>query len=257
MICPNCGRGLDDDAKFCKVCGICIERQQGYNPTSRVAYEEPVFKEYETFYDERSYRPAPKTSQKSKAIISVLVGEILLVATLIGFVAYTLWGAVSGKLSITVDEYEKSTYKVTYTLQGTAFSEKRDATITIDDEHVANINAGEEKNWSHIVNLDSGENIITVTLTDKKGRVETEKVEIYCEEDVVYRVQAGVFASKDNADRLCADIKSKGFDAIVVKKEDKYRVQAGAFAKNKNAKEFKKELKAEGFEAIIFAERRS
>lgn len=67
----------------------------------------------------------------------------------------------------------------------------------------------------------------------------------------LYKVQAGAFANKGNADKLANELKSKGYNAYVY--QDKlYKVQAGAFSKKENAEKLAAELKAKGYNTFIY-----
>ena len=68
----------------------------------------------------------------------------------------------------------------------------------------------------------------------------------------LYRVQVGAFTIEDNAHNFSEDLKRKGFDAFVVKGDDKYfRVQVGAFSIKANAEAYVLSLKAAEFDAFI------
>lgn len=69
--------------------------------------------------------------------------------------------------------------------------------------------------------------------------------------DTLYKVQVGAFSSKANADKLLAQAKEKGFDAIEVKVGNLYKVQLGAYANRDNAEKMQKEVIAAGLPAII------
>lgn len=68
----------------------------------------------------------------------------------------------------------------------------------------------------------------------------------------LYKVQAGAFKVKANADELAATLKSKGFDAFVVLEGGMFRVQAGAFRTKQNADDLVARLKQAGHDAFIF-----
>ena len=65
------------------------------------------------------------------------------------------------------------------------------------------------------------------------------------------RVQCGSFKEKKNAEKLVAQLKVAGFDAIIKTEDDQYKVQAGAYDILANAQAQVKQLKAAGFDAII------
>ncbi|MDG3043687.1 N-acetylmuramoyl-L-alanine amidase [Bacillus sp. B6(2022)] len=68
----------------------------------------------------------------------------------------------------------------------------------------------------------------------------------------LYKVQAGAFKVKANADELAATLRSKGFEALVVLDSGMYRVQAGAFRSKQNADDLVARLKQAGHDAFVF-----
>lgn len=67
----------------------------------------------------------------------------------------------------------------------------------------------------------------------------------------MYTVQVGAFKEKKNADGVVAQLKGKGFAAMVKKVDGLYCVQAGAFKSKANAQRLVEQLKAKGYAAII------
>lgn len=70
----------------------------------------------------------------------------------------------------------------------------------------------------------------------------------------LYKVQIGAFKVKENADKLAADARSKGFDAIVLLRDGLYKVQIGAFKDKANADALATRAKNAGFSAFVVAE---
>lgn len=70
----------------------------------------------------------------------------------------------------------------------------------------------------------------------------------------LYRVQAGAFKVKANADAMLAKVKAKGFDTYMVKVGDLYKIQVGAFKVKANAEATLKKLQAAGFSGFITTE---
>lgn len=70
----------------------------------------------------------------------------------------------------------------------------------------------------------------------------------------LYRVQAGAFKSKANADAMLAKVKAKGFDTYMAKVGDLYKIQVGAFKVKANAEATLKKLQAAGFSGFITTE---
>lgn len=74
------------------------------------------------------------------------------------------------------------------------------------------------------------------------------------ERDVLYRVQAGAFRVKTNAEAQLTKVKSAGFDAYITSANENdalYRVQSGSFRVKSNAEAYLAEVKAAGFDAYI------
>lgn len=67
----------------------------------------------------------------------------------------------------------------------------------------------------------------------------------------MYTVQVGAFKEKKNADGVAAQLKVKGFAAMVKQSGGLYCVQAGAFSSKANAQRLREQLKAKGYAAII------
>lgn len=68
----------------------------------------------------------------------------------------------------------------------------------------------------------------------------------------LYRVQAGAYKTKANADKQLKKIRDAGFsDAILVKAEGLYKVQLGAYCVKANADKQLKKVKAAGFDAFV------
>lgn len=66
-----------------------------------------------------------------------------------------------------------------------------------------------------------------------------------------WRVQTGAFKVKENADKLVAQLKAKGYDTYVVQVGGYYKVQLGAFSKRENADKLAVKLKLDGFDTYI------
>lgn len=66
----------------------------------------------------------------------------------------------------------------------------------------------------------------------------------------LYRVQVGAFSSQANAERVVAQLKELGYEAII-SSGPPYRVQTGAFSQRENAVRLSEELKKAGFEVAV------
>jgi N-acetylmuramoyl-L-alanine amidase len=69
----------------------------------------------------------------------------------------------------------------------------------------------------------------------------------------LYKVQAGAFAEKENADKLAEQLKKDGYN-VYIYKEDLFKVQVGAFREQENAEKLAAGLKAKGYVAYIYQE---
>jgi len=78
------------------------------------------------------------------------------------------------------------------------------------------------------------------------------------QEKRVFRVQAGMFANKTNAESLAADLKANGYKAEVqsVQMEDRtaYRVQLGKYKTREDARELANDLSAKGYSPMVTEE---
>lgn len=69
--------------------------------------------------------------------------------------------------------------------------------------------------------------------------------------NVLYRVQLGAYAVKENAEKQYRNIKAAGFDAFITKIGSLYKIQVGAFSKRANAVALLEKVKAAGYDAFI------
>ena len=75
--------------------------------------------------------------------------------------------------------------------------------------------------------------------------------ELNGDSEVMYKVIAGSYKVKKNAEKLVEELKNKGYDAIVVKDGEKYLVQVGVFSSKQNATSLVNKLKLSGYSARI------
>lgn len=68
----------------------------------------------------------------------------------------------------------------------------------------------------------------------------------------LYKVQAGIFSSKESADSLVEDLGIYGFDTFVVLRHNMYSVQCGAFKDQNNASDLTDKLRSKGFDAYVY-----
>lgn len=71
----------------------------------------------------------------------------------------------------------------------------------------------------------------------------------------LYRVQAGAFSVKENADNQERKLKAAGFDTYMVKSGNLYKIQVGAYSNKENANTILEKLKTAGFDAFITTEK--
>lgn len=70
----------------------------------------------------------------------------------------------------------------------------------------------------------------------------------------LYRVQAGAFKNKENADKQLEKIKAAGFDTYMVQAGGYYKIQVGAYSVKANADAMLAKVKAAGFDTYITTE---
>lgn len=72
---------------------------------------------------------------------------------------------------------------------------------------------------------------------------------------ILYRVQAGAFSKKENAERLMAELKARGFEAFIATVDNGgkilYRVQVGAYSVKSNAEAMQRRLQAAGYDTYL------
>lgn len=68
----------------------------------------------------------------------------------------------------------------------------------------------------------------------------------------LYKIQAGAFAEKENAEKLVKQLKAEGFDAFAYQSGKLYKVQAGAFSSKSNADALAEKLENTGFDAYVY-----
>lgn len=67
----------------------------------------------------------------------------------------------------------------------------------------------------------------------------------------LYRVQAGAYRKRENADALLNELKSKGYPAFIVIDNGLYKVQTGAFSVLDNAVKMEERLRRDGYNTFI------
>ena len=70
----------------------------------------------------------------------------------------------------------------------------------------------------------------------------------------LYRVQAGAYSVKTNADAMLAKVKAAGFDTYMVQADGIYKIQVGAYSIKEDADAMLAKVKAAGFDAFITTE---
>lgn len=120
----------------------------------------------------------------------------------------------------------------------------------ISNEHDASLM--KKASWRKQVALGHATGIAKAFGLKMKPRVETPRT--------LYKVIAGSFKDRSNADKRMASLKSKGVEALVVTAEilgiTMYRVQAGAFVSQKNAEDRLQKVKDSGItDAFIETEK--
>ena len=70
-------------------------------------------------------------------------------------------------------------------------------------------------------------------------------------EEELYRVQAGAFRERQNADNLLQLLENDGFPAFIVYQDGLYKVQVGAFSRLSNAIAMEREVREKGYNTYI------
>ncbi len=68
---------------------------------------------------------------------------------------------------------------------------------------------------------------------------------------VSYRVQAGAFQRRENAEARMEKLKRDGYEPYIVTSGDLFRVIVGAFSNRENADRLMKELRERGYDALV------
>lgn len=71
------------------------------------------------------------------------------------------------------------------------------------------------------------------------------------EPEELYRVQAGAFRERENADNLLQLLENDGFPAFIVYQDGLYKVQVGAFSRLSNAIAMEREVREKGYNTYI------
>ena len=70
-------------------------------------------------------------------------------------------------------------------------------------------------------------------------------------EQELYRVQAGAFRDRQNADNLLSLLENDGFPAYIIYQDGLYKVQVGAYARLSNAIAMEREVRQKGYNTYI------
>lgn len=92
---------------------------------------------------------------------------------------------------------------------------------------------------------------LAAKVTAKLGGATTVEPEKPVSDGTLYRVQAGAYSKKENADNQLKAVKAKGFDAFITQVDGLYKVQVGAYSVKANAEAQLAKVKAAGFDAFI------
>ena len=70
-------------------------------------------------------------------------------------------------------------------------------------------------------------------------------------QEELYRVQAGAFRDRQNADNLLSLLENDGFPAYIIYQDGLYKVQVGAYARLSNAIAMEREVRQKGYNTYI------
>lgn len=87
MFCPKCGNKLEDNAKFCHICGQPIETDENHQPQqpehqNYENYHQPQQPDYQNFGNYQQ-QPKPKKSQKGFVAMVIAAGGLLIVLVVV------------------------------------------------------------------------------------------------------------------------------------------------------------------------------
>lgn len=87
MFCPKCGNKLEDNAKFCHICGQPIETEESSQPQqpehqNYENYHQPQQPDYQNFGNYQQ-QPQPKKSQKGFVAMVIAAGGLLIVLVVV------------------------------------------------------------------------------------------------------------------------------------------------------------------------------
>lgn len=146
----------------------------------------------------------------------------------------------------TVLAYNETTiYVIAIEAPGMNFYEMQDFLMTMDLDYAINLDGGGSTKI-----LENGKSITSALYNRAVDNV----IAFYLKPKVIYRVQAGAFSFKKNAENLLKQIHALGGDyasAYVRKVGLYYKVQMGAFSVKANATRMLNDLKSKGFNAFI------
>ena len=83
------------------------------------------------------------------------------------------------------------------------------------------------------------------------GMDQTEDIDDKCVCDKLYRVQAGAFRNRENADRLLNSLLGDGFPAFIIYSDGLYKVQVGAYRNIDNAMRMERRLRRFRYNTFI------
>ena len=70
-------------------------------------------------------------------------------------------------------------------------------------------------------------------------------------QEELYRVQAGAFRDRQDADNLLSLLENDGFPAYIIYQDGLYKVQVGAYARLSNAIAMEREVRQKGYNTYI------
>ncbi len=88
------------------------------------------------------------------------------------------------------------------------------------------------------------------TPVDDRTEPVPDEPDIIDDETGVFVVQVGAFGSRENAERLKADLENRGFSVYITDTQP-YRVHLGAYDNREEAEEIRDQVERIGFEAFI------
>lgn len=171
---------------------------------------------------------------------------------------------ISGRARRTIIGYDEN-YVYTFSIDspGATFNEAADIVLKTGCTYAINLDGGGStrllysgKPYAVASYNRPVDNMVAIYFKDEYKTVEQPTETI----SMIYRIQVGAFASKQNANAFCDKIKTLGANyknAFVTYVAPYYKVQVGAFSVRSNAENMLRDLQSKGYSPFIVTEKKT